>query len=186
MGCAGRTPCYLPDRGRRGRRTLPIELLGRRGPAAAPVYDGTRATLPPPGWPSTRRGPDRAPRPRPAALGFYLNRRLQPRQASCPFKNPSDEPVRHQRRPRRPEAHDRPRERARRDRRDSVLAQMTATVADPKTWSITRRGASRRPDARGERRPDLGDPRRRAPTTSRSGQRSPPTSGSTRRPSGSW
>ena len=135
MGCAGENPGICPTGTEGVPYSIPIELLGDEDEACA-VYTVSSGTLPPglsvnsdaariSGTPTKAGGYD-----------FYLTVTYN-RQTSCPFKNPSDDSFRIAINPGLAKLTIGPESTTPGTRGTPYALQMTASVADAKTWTIT-------------------------------------------------
>jgi hypothetical protein len=135
MGCTGEDPGICPTGTTGQAYTLPIELLGDEDEGCA-VYTVSGGSLPP-GLSVNSDGARISGTPTQAGtFDFYLTVTYN-RQTTCPFKNPSDDRFRISINPGLAKLTIGPESTAPGTVGASYSLQMTATVADPKTWSIS-------------------------------------------------
>ena len=116
---------------------MPIELLGDEDERLRGRTRVSGGSLPPGLSVNSERADISGTPTQAGTFDFYLTVTYN-RQPSCPFKNPSDDPFRISINPGLPQAHHRARvDDTRYGRAPPYSLQMTATVADPKTWSIS-------------------------------------------------
>jgi hypothetical protein len=135
MGCTGEDPGICPTGTTGQAYTLPIELLGDEDEGCA-VYTVSGGSLPP-GLSVNSDGARISGTPTQAGtFDFYLTVTYN-RQTTCPFKNPSDDRFRISINPGLAKLTIGPESTTPGTVGASYSLQMTATVADPKTWSIS-------------------------------------------------
>jgi len=132
MGCAGEDPAICPTGTTGQPYSIPIELLGDEDEQCA-VYSVSSGSLPPGiGINSDRISgtPTQA-----GTYNFFLTVTYN-REASCPFKNPSDDPFRISINEGLPKLTIGPESAPVGTMSTPYSLQMTASVSDAKTWSI--------------------------------------------------